>query len=222
MVVEVSDTGCGIPPDVARRIFEPFFSTKPIGVGTGLGLSICRRIMERFNGSIDVRSEPGRGATFRVLLPRSVERSVSAPPASAMPEQVARRAKVLVIDDEPSIGIMMCRTLADLCDVRSTTRAAEALEWIAGGADFDVVFCDLMMPDFTGMDLHAKLQRVAPAMTDRMIFMTGEAFTRGARTFLDTVPNARLEKPFDLHTLRALVERRSQESAADPARPPSP
>ncbi|TAK19270.1 MAG: response regulator [Myxococcaceae bacterium] len=221
VAVEVSDTGCGIPPDVAGRIFEPFFSTKPIGVGTGLGLSICRRILERFNGTIDVRSEPGRGATFRVLLPRAVEREVSAPPVSVLPEQAALRAKVLVVDDEPSIGIMMCRTLADLCDVRSTTRAAEALAWIAEGADFDVVFCDLMMPDFTGMDLHAELQRVAPSMTDRMIFMTGEAFTRRARTFLDSVPNARLEKPFDLRTLRALVERRGQEGVADAAHTPA-
>jgi CheY-like chemotaxis protein len=209
VAVEVSDTGCGIPPEVIPRIFDPFFSTKPIGVGTGLGLSICQRILERFHGTIEVESEPGRGATFRVLLPQATGREVPAPAAPVVHEQAARRTKVLVIDDESSIGVMMRRTLADLCDVRSTTRAAEALEWIVAGADFDVVFCDLMMPDVTGMDLHAELQRVAPAMTDRMIFMTGEAFTRRARLFLDAVPNARLEKPFDLRTLRALVERRA-------------
>jgi signal transduction histidine kinase len=209
VAVEVSDTGCGIPPEVIPRIFDPFFSTKPIGVGTGLGLSICQRILERFHGTIEVESEPGRGATFRVLLPQATGREVPAPTAPVVHEQAARRTKVLVIDDESSIGVMMRRTLADLCDVRSTTRAAEALEWIVAGADFDVVFCDLMMPDVTGMDLHAELQRVAPAMTDRMIFMTGEAFTRRARLFLDAVPNARLEKPFDLRTLRALVERRA-------------
>ncbi|MFO0647893.1 MAG: ATP-binding protein [Polyangiales bacterium] len=206
VVVEVRDTGCGMPPEVLSRIFDPFFTTKPVGVGTGLGLAICHRIVKTFDGEIEVESQVGVGSAFRVSLPRAKDRTMKTP--TTLPAATASHGRVLVIDDEPAIGAMICRALGRQLDVRSTTRAAEALRWVSEGQRFDVIFCDLMMPDMTGMDLHAELQRVAPELADRVVFVTGGAFTQRARDFLDAVPNARLEKPFDLRSVQAIVRDR--------------
>ncbi len=206
VVVEVRDTGCGMPADVLGRIFDPFFTTKPIGVGTGLGLAICHRIVKSFDGEIEVESETGVGSTFRVRLPRAKDPAMKTP--ASLPASTASHGRVLVIDDEAAIGTMICRALGRHLDVRSTTRAAEALRWVAEGQRYDVIFCDLMMPDMTGMDLHAELRRVAPELADRVVFVTGGAFTQRAREFLDSVPNARLEKPFDLRSVQAIVRDR--------------
>jgi CheY-like chemotaxis protein len=97
------------------------------------------------------------------------------------------------------------RSLAPEHDVAVTTRAAEALERLGKGERFDLIVCDLMMPEMTGMDLHARLLELSPADADRMVFVTGGAFTHRSQEFLDRVPNQRVEKPFDPQALRALV-----------------
>ncbi len=117
-------------------------------------------------------------------------------------------ARILVVDDEPMITDLMQRILAAEHEVEVFGSAREALARIAEGERFDVIFCDLMMPVMTGMGLHAELMRGRPAEAARMIFLTGGAFTTQARAFLDAVPNARLEKPFDVQTLRAVVNDR--------------
>ena len=91
-------------------------------------------------------------------------------------------------------------------DVSSSTSVREALDRIKSGHHFDVVLCDLMMPEMTGMDLHAELLRTDPNQAARLVFMTGGAFTPSAREFLDRVPNAHVEKPFDLPSLRAIIQ----------------
>jgi PAS domain S-box-containing protein len=206
VVVEVRDTGCGMPPEVLGRIFDPFFTTKPIGVGTGLGLAICHRIVRGFDGDISVTSEPGVGSLFRVTLPRAKERGDTR--QASLPVPSVNHGRVLVVDDEPAIGTMIRRALGRDLEVRATTKAAEALAWVAEGQRFDVIFCDLMMPEVTGMDLFAELRRTAPDLAARVVFVTGGAFTQRAREFLDAVPNARLEKPFDLRSIQALVRER--------------
>jgi CheY-like chemotaxis protein len=112
---------------------------------------------------------------------------------------------VLVVDDEPAICAAVRRTLARDHDVTVLTSAAEARSLIGGGERFDVILCDLMMPKLTGMELHAELTRVAPDQAERMVLLTGGAFTPSAQQFLDQVPNARVEKPFDAASLRVLV-----------------
>jgi CheY-like chemotaxis protein len=204
-LIEVSDTGRGIAPENMSRIFEPFFTTKPVGVGTGLGLSICHGIVTQLGGEIQVESRLGRGSTFRVLLPPcddaarlgGRERRGEEPPGS--------RGRVLVIDDEPMVGAAVARTLAPHHDVTTVSTARAALEHLEADPRFDVVLCDLMMPGMTGMELHARLSASAPALTERMIFLTGGAFTPHAREFLDRVPNPRLEKPFESEALRSVV-----------------
>jgi len=206
-VITVSDNGRGIAPDTLSRIFEPFFTTKPVGVGTGLGLSICQRIVSSLGGEIQVESELGKGSTFRVVLP-STTRAPRIDTETAAAISAARRGRVLVVDDEPLIGTVVRRTLSSIHDVTIASSTRDALDRIVRGERFDVILCDLMMPQQTGMDLHAELERTAPDQAERMVFMTGGAFTPRARAFLDAHPNRLLEKPFDGDRLRGLVAER--------------
>jgi signal transduction histidine kinase len=200
--VEISDTGAGIAPDALPRVFDAFFTTKPEGIGTGLGLSICKTIATDLGGRIEVDSTPGRGTTFRVLLPPA-SRTVDTRPPSGTHERpvMHKRASVLVVDDEPLILKMVAQMLALEHDVTSEATARAALERIRGGQRFDVILCDLMMPQVTGMDLYESLLEIAPKQAQTMLFLTGGAFTARAQAFLDRVPNATIEKPFDSATL---------------------
>jgi len=200
VVVDVSDSGVGIPSHVMPRIFDPFFSTKPVGTGTGLGLSVCHGIVKGLGGSIEVESEPGRGARFRVLLP-----VVRVTPAHPIP--AVRRARLLIVDDEPFVGRALSRILGSLHDVTVTLSPREALSWVERGDRWDLVLCDLMMPEMTGMELEARVARAAPEMVERFVFMTGGAFTRAARDFVES-GRACIEKPVDPGALRELVARR--------------
>ena len=209
VIVEVADTGSGMAPEVLRKLFTPFFTTKPVGAGTGLGLSICHRIVTAMGGQITVESQLGRGTTFRVSLPLAdLEQPRPAPPPVQRGRSAGRRGRVLVIDDELYVANALVRTLAREHDVALFVRAADALARIQDGERYDVILCDLMMPEMTGMDLHEELMRIVPAQAERMIFMTGGAFTPSGRTFLDTVPNQRIEKPFDPQHLAALIHDR--------------
>jgi PAS domain S-box-containing protein len=207
VVIEITDTGSGIPPGLLQHIFTPFFTTKAAGVGTGLGLSICQRIVTGFGGEIAADSEPGRGTTFTVVLPASS--AIAAAPSTAMRSIAAlRRGRVLVVDDEPMICKTVRRTLEGEHEVTIASRVSDALAAITSGARFDVILCDLMMPELTGMDLHAELQRLAPDLAGQVIFLTGGAFTPRTREFLEHVSNERLEKPFEPGHLRSLVNAR--------------
>jgi PAS domain S-box-containing protein len=207
-IVEVRDSGSGIRPDIIGRIFDPFFTTKPIGVGTGLGLSICHNIITGVGGEIAVESRANAGTVFRITLPASPSALVDDAAPSPMPSaKGGRRGRVLVVDDEISVGKSIQRLLRSEHEVLALTRAREALEMFARGERFDVILCDLMMPDMTGMDLYRNLQRVAPDQAERIVVLTGGVFTPSARQFLDTVANPRIEKPFDPATMRAMVRR---------------
>lgn len=204
-VIEVRDTGMGIPPDIAERIFDPFFTTKAIGIGTGLGLSICHNIIAGMGGQISMASERERGTTFRIVLPAAAPRAdVLQPP---IVEIVANaRGTVLVVDDDPSVGVVLRRVLKDH-DVTVTSGAKQALALLETGQRFDMILSDLMMPEMSGMELHAEITSFFPEAAERMVFMSGGVFTAGANSFLDGIANLRIEKPFDPRTLRAIVRR---------------
>ncbi|HSP78104.1 MAG TPA: response regulator [Myxococcaceae bacterium] len=206
VVVEVRDTGAGMPAEHLARVFEPFFTTKPVGMGTGLGLSICHGIITRSGGRMEVESEQGRGSTFRVILPAATSSQRAATPPAAPVRSVApRRGRLLVVDDEPMIGMAIRRMLQREHEVVALTSAREALARILGGEHFDVILCDVMMPEMSGMELHEELTRCAPGLADRMVFLTGGAFTPQAREFLARVKNPQREKPFSSQELRELV-----------------
>jgi CheY-like chemotaxis protein len=120
------------------------------------------------------------------------------------------RGRVLVVDDDPLVGSSMRRSLAREHEVEVLNSARQALEKLAAPetVPYDVVLCDLMMPDMTGMELHEALSARAPLAAARMVFVTGGAFTPGSQAFLERVGNARLEKPFEPEKLRELVRTR--------------
>ncbi|MDB4979662.1 MAG: multi-sensor hybrid histidine kinase [Myxococcales bacterium] len=207
VVIEVSDTGDGIPPEIIGRIFDAFFTTKAVGVGTGLGLAICHRIVTDMGGELTVESEVGRGSTFRVALPIAREKKVDVVAPVEEVSNERRRGRILVVDDEELVLRVVERGLSQDHEVVAVTNAKEALALCAGGERFDMILCDLIMPDMTGMDLHRELSRLAPDLTERMVFLTGGAFTTKARQFLSDIAREHVEKPFDLAGLRALVRR---------------
>jgi signal transduction histidine kinase len=222
VVVEVHDSGAGIAPDVVPRIFDSFFTTKAAGVGTGLGLAICHRIVTEVGGTIEVQSKEGEGSVFRVTLPIAPASEEDEPTNRAWVTDSGprRRGAILVVDDEPLMHRVVYRMLAPDHDLTSFASVREALECIRGGRSFDVILCDLLMPEMTGMDLHAELLRTAPRMAGRLVFMTGGAFTARAREYLDKVENPRIEKPFDAQHLRLLIQRMLLAGSPD-GRPPS-
>jgi len=209
VVVEIRDTGRGIAPELLGQIYEPFFTTKPAGAGTGLGLSICHSALHALGGSIDVESQLGKGTTFRVSLP------VAQVPASADPEVVAlsarttarRSGRVLVIDDEELICSLLVSLLSPEHQVTGLSSAREAMQRIVEGARYDLILCDLMMPDMTGMDFYGALAQHAPEQITRVVFLTGGAFTEASRSFLESVPNPQISKPFSLPYVLELVQR---------------
>ena len=207
VIIEVSDTGPGIPPEIIGRIFDAFFTTKPVGVGTGLGLAICHRLVTDMGGELTVASQPGKGATFRVALPVAHEPEHKAPEAVKELPASHRHGRILVVDDEDLVLRGVKRMLIKEHTVVAVTTAADALSLCAAGEQFDVILCDLMMPDMTGMDFHGELSRRAPDLAGRIIFMTGGAFTAKAQRFLSETSIEHIEKPFHPANLRAIVQR---------------
>ena len=207
-IVEVEDTGAGIELWKLERIFEPFWTDKPVGVGTGLGLSIVHGIVSGMGGEISVRSEPGRGSLFRVVLPARPP-SEEAPPVPAVvePRPPLRRPRVLLIDDEPHLGIALATGLREHADVIAVRSGRDAIQRLLADDGFDLILCDLMMPDVTGMDVFEEIARKRPDLRSRFVFTTGGAVTERARDFIEQMPNQRLDKPFRLEQVEALLQR---------------
>ncbi|ADO75540.1 Sensor protein [Stigmatella aurantiaca DW4/3-1] len=201
-VVEVRDTGGGIRPENLSRIFEPFFTTKPQGVGTGLGLSICLTLVRAHGGDITVESTVGKGTVFRVMLPPSRKTAGASP--SPVPMAVPARMRVLIVDDEPQVAAALGRLLEDH-SVDIAHGGVQGLDLLLLGEQYDVIFCDLLMPELTGMDFHAEVSTRMPALAHRFIFMTGGGFTPRAREFLANGPHRVLDKPFDKVDVQRLM-----------------
>jgi ligand-binding sensor domain-containing protein/nitrogen-specific signal transduction histidine kinase/CheY-like chemotaxis protein len=206
VVAEVHDTGSGIAPDVLGRIFDPFFTTKPVGVGTGLGLALCQAFITAMGGRIEVESQVGKGTVFRVTLPAAKGEAVRAARVVESKEGVSMRGRVLVVDDDPLVSSALRRTLAREHEVEVVVSSKQALQLLLSPQGvFDVILCDLMMPEMTGMELHAQLHAAQPERAQRMVFVTGGAYTPAAQSFLERVTNPRLEKPFEPEKLRERV-----------------
>ena len=201
IAAEVADNGPGIAPDLSERIFEPFFTTKSYGTGAGLGLAISRSLVQAVGGSLDVTSQLGRGTSFTVTLPRWRRSGQIA----AVVRPTTARLRVLVIDDEISIGRTIDSIFEDQHDVVVTTSAREALAQLQHGVTFDVILCDVVMPGASGVDFYEQLRSIRPELCERVIFMTGATLGSDQGRSLAALPNAVLEKPFDLDRLEAML-----------------
>jgi PAS domain S-box-containing protein len=216
VTIEIRDNGCGIPAATHARIFEPFFTTKEVGTGKGLGLSVARGIVTALGGTIAATSTVGEGTAFRLSLPLAQAPAVApapdAPRSASLAEPatsaIAGRARLLVIDDERAVTRVLERIFADDHDVVSVNHGRDALALLAGDDEprFDLVLCDLMMPEISGEDVYRRVVVRRPELATRFIFVTGGAFTARSREFLDALEPPILDKPFDVAGARALVE----------------
>jgi CheY-like chemotaxis protein len=150
----------------------------------------------------------GEGTTFRVVLPPAREPSASGP----IPERAQTpppRRRVLVVDDELPLLTAMRRQLSEDHDIDTASSAREALDRLRNGQRYDVILCDVMMPVMTGVELFGELRRRHPELADRLIFVTGGAFTPETRGALTTLGRPIIEKPFDPAALSALIASRA-------------
>ena len=209
IVVEVRDTGVGIPPEVLSRVFEPFFTTKPAEVGTGLGLFISRQTVSDHGGRVEIESQPSKGSVFRVFLPLgAAPLSAPAPAPAPWAEHHAPGGRVLVIDDEVPIGLAIRAALRAEHEVVVVQRASDAFARLAAGETFDLMLCDLMMPDVSGPEVYSTIADRWPSLVSRLIFMTGGAFTATTGDFIERGLAPVISKPFRLDDLKKLVRDR--------------
>jgi CheY-like chemotaxis protein len=189
--------------ETLSHVFEPFFTTKPFGIGTGLGLAVSRGLIASQGGELDLESEPGRGTRAIVTLP-AAEAAAAAPRTS--PPPTAPRRRVLVVDDDDALLTSLRRRLGERFEAETARGVAQGLD-LAVQRPFDVILCDVMMPDGGGERLYRELAAVAPAAAKRVAFLTGGATNDAARAFLAAQPQPVLEKPLDVGALDALAAR---------------
>lgn len=206
--IGVSDTGEGIPESALQSVFDPFFTTKAVGQGTGLGLFVCHGIVTRMGGTIEVQSQPGL-TKFTVRLPKGVPPVPPAPHQARKPtSKQGRRGRVLIIDDDQKVSRALHRMLKGEHEVTTVHEGRAALSVLAEAERyFDVVFCDLMMPNMTGVEFKQRIESSFPEQASRLVFITGGAFTRAAQEMIEVSSTPIIEKPFDMDSVRALVRR---------------
>ena len=209
--IDVEDDGPGIPESARTRLFEPFFTTKDVGKGTGLGLSICWGIVSEHGGKIEVDSAAGKFSRFTIVLPihakpaQDTGEATPQPVVAADPGQPRRR--VLVVDDDRAVlqfvGDVLERSRAEVHPVQG---GREAIARLARGEVYDVVLCDLRMPDLDGSAVFRYLCAHRPELEERVVFATGDLANEASASFLEGTGRPVLAKPFDVDALRALVE----------------
>ena len=203
--IRITDTGCGIAPEHLSRVTEPFFTTKPVGVGTGLGLSVCKSLIEAMAGSLAIESDLGRGTSVCVTLPCAPAASAVVRKAREEPRpELDASLRILVVDDDPLVRRALARVLR-AHSVTSVGSGREAVELVGSGQPFDVILCDVMMPELTGVDVYERIFAIDERAARSIVFLTGGAFAQATAERLERLPNARLEKPLDIARLdRAL------------------
>ncbi|NTU81124.1 MAG: response regulator [Chloroflexales bacterium] len=214
--VEIGDTGVGIPEWNLQKIFNPFFTTKPVGQGTGLGLSICFGIIKEHDGQIWAESQLGAGTHVYVALPIRVQDSpeaeLPAPPRDPADEPEPS-FNVLVVDDEEPVVRLMARLLRDLGHRSTVVTSGEAALEILGHEAFDVILSDVKMPGLNGFAFASAIRERDPDLADRVIFITGDTLSPITRTALEQSGNLFLAKPFSIEQLdlaiQSLAKRRS-------------
>ncbi|MFT5685154.1 MAG: signal transduction histidine kinase [Myxococcota bacterium] len=216
ITIAVADTGAGIPGVLRDRIFEPFYTTRPPGDGTGLGLPLARDILRRHGGDLRLASEPGAPTRFELLLPTDTQLNTRPPPTQTA-QATARAGRVLLIDDEP----MVRRTLSQQL-LRSGLETAvasdglEALEILGRDTRFDVILCDMMMPELDGCGFYEALRTQHPALTQRVLFYSGATLPDHLHAFQATVDRPVLRKPLSrLKLLNAVQELMRKRGAAE-------
>ena len=205
----VEDSGEGISPAVASRVFEPFFTTKPRGQGTGLGLALTRSIARQHGGDLEFE-HLARGTRFSVILPR---RSPHQTAAMSAPKVLTRPSggTLLIIDDEKAVLRSLERVLRKHYDVVTAADARSAYS-AAKTQTFDIVLCDLSMPDINGVEVFHHLSRLQPELSSRMMFLSAASVSDELRRKAATTNCPILSKPIEAASLIEAVEAHKRRS----------
>lgn len=209
IIVCVEDTGSGIAPEHLERIFTPFFTTKPRGQGTGLGLPLSAEIIRKHGGHLRATSKLGQGTCFELTLPVETGMTVPKPAPAPVAAPVKRaRARVLVVDDEVMLLEALNRMLRRTHEVVLATGGVDGVAKLEQDASFDVVICDLMMPEIDGIRFYEAVGARWPELLERIVFASGGAFTPEAKDFVAWVSkqNLVIEKPIKQQTLLHAVD----------------
>ncbi len=211
LLLEIRDTGPGIPEEDITRIFDPFFTTKEVGSGTGLGLSICYRIVQQIEGRIEAGNHPDGGAVFTIWLPVESEA-----PSDTVEEEEGRKEKssdvrtgmILAVEDEKKMQKIIVEIL-ELTgyQVMTADNGEEALELLQNSDPPDAILLDLKMPVMDGREFFRRLVDQQPLLANRVLFLTGDTLSPNAQNFLNSVGRPFLSKPFTLDELRGAVEK---------------
>ncbi|MCX6904378.1 MAG: ATP-binding protein, partial [Verrucomicrobia bacterium] len=226
----VEDNGPGVPKHLEAKIFEPFFTTKQVGEGTGLGLSIAHSIMAEHDGRLYYQTSSLGGACFVLELPGVEAGTQDAPrvlgPASSTrgpePNPPAHPANILILDDETVLADMLGRIVSHLGHHTTLCYSPlAALEQIER-QDFDLVLSDYRMPVLDGQQFYRRAIQIKPRLASRIIFLTGDVVHEDTQSFLASIGNAYISKPFQLLMVEAAVTRalkEHEEAAGQPAEP---
>jgi CheY-like chemotaxis protein len=202
VLMEVADSGPGIPEAHRHRIFDPFFTTKPAGIGTGLGLSIVLGLARQNGGNIRLHSAPGAGATFVVDFPAAaavpeIALPLLPPAVSTLPVSSAG-TRVLVVEDEPTVAQLIADMLSDLGYVAEVFHEARRALVSALNRDYALVVCDMKMPGLDGQHFYRALAEVESPLVSRFLFVTGDVLGTSTQEFLRAHSLSHIAKPFRL------------------------
>jgi two-component system NtrC family sensor kinase len=202
VVLEVNDDGPGVPEESASRIFDPFFTTKSAGEGTGLGLTVACAIVQEHGGRLHVQSRHEHGASFIVEMPTGGTGVLVTGKAEAeFPAGIGGGARVLVIEDEAALASAVADGLREAGFAVELAKDGQEALAVVDERPFDVIVCDLRMPRMDGPSFYRAIAARAPALSRRVIFVTGDVAGTDAGRFLETSGCRWLPKPFRLADL---------------------
>jgi PAS domain S-box-containing protein len=206
--ISFRDNGPGIAKKNLEKIFDPFFTTREVGEGTGLGLSLCHGIIAEHKGKIYAESKPGKGATFTVELPITTkDRQLEMPEPTVEEPQNTTKAKILVVDDELMIRQFVSQVLSEEGhDVEVVDKAEDALEKIKNKR-YRLILLDIKMPGMSGIELYKQLQKMAPSLVKRVVFITGDILGTQTIDFLARTKVPCIMKPFEAEQLKTKIDR---------------
>lgn len=203
----IRDTGCGMDPTTAERIFDPYFTTKGVGEGTGMGLATVHGIVTGLGGAIKVNSEPGKGSTFRVFLPRHDDSISEESELERETSELRGNEHILVVDDEEQVVTMLGDMLEELgYEVTTETSSVEVLKQFQAHSDrFDLVITDQTMPKVTGLELAEEMVRIRPDIP--IILATGFSKIVTEDKIKHSGIRECLKKPIVFHDLEDAIRR---------------
>ncbi len=207
--ISFRDNGPGIAKENLEKVFDPFFTTKDVGEGTGLGLSLSHGIIAEHSGKLYVKSQPGKGATFFVELPIIAEAKQLGldEPDEGTEAGVVSGARILVVDDEPSILAFLSEILArEGYEVETTDSGKEALDLLKEKR-YSLILCDIKLPGLSGIEIYGKMGEITSSIQKRVIFITGDIIGSDTRKFFKNTKVPHIAKPIDIAELKQELNR---------------